>query len=251
LEIFRTTLPAKECSYLADELARLEYRLMLGINSLQYQAMLERGWRRFGMTFFRPACPACSKCRSIRVDVASFRPSRSQRRALKRNREVKLSVGRPKVDDEVLDLHDAYHHYMAELRDWPGTPTTRSGYVESFIEGAGSFAREFRYSEGGRLIGVGYVDLLPSAMSSVYFFHAPEWRSRSPGTYSALMELAIARNLGLPWHYLGYWIPENQSMAYKSRFKPHELLTDYGPLSEQPGWRPPSPEDQAADAAAN
>jgi len=52
-----------------------------------YRELLRRGWRRFGLDFFRPACPRCVKCRSLRIDVPEFKPSSSQQRNLRRNSE--------------------------------------------------------------------------------------------------------------------------------------------------------------------
>ena len=47
---------------------------------------------------------------------------------------------------------------------------------------------------------------------------------RSLGSYIILWHIERARELGLPFVYLGYWIAESRKMAYKSRFAPMERL---------------------------
>ena len=71
------------CTYLPDETASLEYRVFDDLDAADFQPLLERGWRRFGNYCFRPACSACGECRSIRIDAASFRPTKSQRKTLR------------------------------------------------------------------------------------------------------------------------------------------------------------------------
>jgi arginine-tRNA-protein transferase len=99
------------------------------------------------------------------------------------------------------------------------------------------FAREFLYFDQGRLVGVGLADMTPEALSSVYFFHDPAWRSQAPGVFSVLQQIAYAQQHGLRYLYLGYWVAESQSMAYKSQYRPHEILLRYPHDNEEPEWR--------------
>lgn len=236
MELFRTLGPTGPCSYLPEETSTLDYRYIIGIRARDYERLLVRGWRRFGRSFFRPVCAACSKCRGLRVICDEFAPSKSLRRTLKRNRHIRIEVGKPTVDDAHLELYDIYHKDMSERRGWPEHVTEESDYVESFVQGAGSFAREFRYYKGTELYGVGLVDVLSEGLSSVYFYHHPDWRPQAPGVFSVLTEIAFARRSRKAHLYLGYWIAENQSMQYKAKYKPHELLQAFVEDEQEPVW---------------
>jgi arginyl-tRNA--protein-N-Asp/Glu arginylyltransferase len=238
LELLRGAAPPSECGYLPDETASLEYRYLLDIAPMEFEAMLERGWRRQGACFFRPRCPQCTKCRSLRVDTHAFRPSKSLRRCLKRNEDVRLVVRRPRLSRQHLALFDAYHADMHQRRGWSHEPTSAEDYARTFLAGHFSFAREFLYLRGRELLGVGLVDVTPGALSSIYFYHNPAWRPAGPGTFSVLKEIEFAQKSDRRWLYLGYWIPENPSMAYKNRFTPHEILERYVGDNEQPVWSP-------------
>src|SRR5262249_3847680 len=210
--------------------------ILAGITERAYQDLLCRGWRRFGEDFFRPACPRCVKCRSLRVNVDEFKPSRSQRRTLQRNSQIRIAVQPPTLTRDHLRLYNVYHADMHGRRAWKRQTITEESYEETFLAGNHSFAREFLYFDGDRLVGVGLVDIVAEALSSVYFFHDPLWRSKALGIFSILQELKFAKELGLRYQYLGYWISECQSMSYKSQYRPHEILQQYPADDEEPTW---------------
>ena len=78
--LFRYTAPPSRCGYLPDRLWSLEYEYATELSAAEYLERMLAGWRRFGHTLFRPACPACTACQALRVRAADFRPDRSQRR---------------------------------------------------------------------------------------------------------------------------------------------------------------------------
>ena len=235
-EHFRLVESPRQCSYIESETASLEYRLFPSLTPAQVQTLLERGWRRFGVHVFRPACETCQKCVPIRVNVNRFKPTKSQRRNRKRNSHLTVSLASPAVTEEHVDLYNRWHVDMTARRGWNKQATTPRDYWESFLMGKFESLKELRYFDGDRLIGVGLIDVLPDAISSAYFFHDPEWRDLGPGTFSLLCEIDLAQRLGLSWLYLGYWIDECPSMSYKNRFQPAEIHVGTPADDQSPQW---------------
>jgi arginine-tRNA-protein transferase len=236
-ELLRFRTPPRSCSYLPEESASLEYRIHDGMTADAFYELLRRGWRRHGMHLFRPRCPACTQCRGLRVLAEEFHPSRSQRRTIRRNAGVRVVLQPPSVTAAHVRLYNDYHVDLSRRRGWPSRRISPDEYEQSFVAGCFPFAREMLYFDDDRLIGVGLVDLLPQALSSVYFFHDPAWRPLGPGTYSLLKELEFCRETSRPYNYLGYWIAPCQSMAYKANFHPHETLDRIVDPPEEPSWR--------------
>lgn len=229
------------CAYLPSQSSTIEYRFVPDLTDEQFAGLLCRGWRRMGSSLHRPVCSACQACQCVRIDVREFQPTRSQRRNLKRNQHVRLKVRQPGLSLELLDLYDRYHRDMQQRRNWGYEPITAMEYAGSFLAGPVRFLREFQYYADQELVGVGLVDQIAESISSVYFFHAPEWRSRGLGTYSILKEVEYARSQGFKYNYLGFWISDCVSMSYKSRFRPQQRLERFVDDHEAPSWVPHAP----------
>jgi arginyl-tRNA--protein-N-Asp/Glu arginylyltransferase len=233
----------RRCSYLAEETAALEYKYLLDVEPDELEAMLARGWRRFGLSYFRPACASCDACVSLRVPVATFAPTRSQRRAAKSCASLRCEIGDVRVDRERLELYAAWHGDRERDRGWEPMPLDRKDYTNEFAFPHPS-AREIAYyddapPEGGgpRLVGVGLCDELPRAWSAIYFFYDPAYAPRSPGVFHVLNLVELARAQGKEHVYLGYRIEACLSMRYKALFAPHELLDGRPAPGEEPRWR--------------
>jgi arginine-tRNA-protein transferase len=231
--LFVFTSPPSSCSYLPDETSSLNYEIVGRMTQAEYHERLLTGWRRFGYTLFRPVCPHCTKCQSLRLPVTDFKPDRSQRRCLAANDgDVWLVIGAPEVTDEKLDLYDRFHAFQSEHVGWTyHGPKDVAGYVESFVDNPFP-TQEWRYYLGDKLVGVGYVDRVPGGLSAIYFFHDPDERHRSLGTFNVLSVIRKSAAYGLPHVYLGYYVRGCRSLEYKARFRPHEVL---GPDGQ---WRP-------------
>ena len=211
------------CPYLPG---RQERRLVAlvegGSGNERLDLLTEAGFRRSQGYLYKPVCPGCKACVPVRIVVTGFRPGRSFRRVLARNRDL---VGRevPAIGtDEQFAL---FHRYLRQRHQDGGmVRMDRQAYAE-MVELAPASTRlvEFRDPEG-TLIAVSLTDRLRSGLSGVYKFYEPTVPQRSLGTFIILWHVERARALDLPFVYLGYWIAESRKMAYKARFAPMERL---------------------------
>jgi arginyl-tRNA--protein-N-Asp/Glu arginylyltransferase len=174
--------PPHPCPYLHDREAALELRVQIDVTAAELDAMLERGWRRFGAVYFRPACAPCGECVTLRIPTATFRPSKSQRRAAKAAAGLRRTFGPPRIDEERLALYRRWHAEREAERGWDPSPIDAQRYALDFAFPHPS-VREVTFVDPSteRLVGVGIVDETPSAMSAVYFFWDPETAPPSLG----------------------------------------------------------------------
>jgi arginine-tRNA-protein transferase len=240
--IFHYVAPPSPCGYLPHREWSLEYEYVARMSQAEYLSHLLDNWRRFGNMLFRPVCGSCQACRSLRVDVADFRPDRSQRRCRQANQTViELCIGKPSVNRANLSLYDRYHAFQADHKGWPHhAPRDAASYAESFVHHPFP-VEEWCYYLNGQLIGVGYVDVLPASpkgskeavggLSAIYFFYDPRQRERSLGTWNILCLIEEAARRQLPFVYLGYYVEGCVSMSYKTRFVPNQIRGPEG------GWR--------------
>ncbi len=234
-ELTRYTSPEEVCPYLHDRPSRLEYRVILDLQPTTWDAMLARGWRRFGPVYFRPVCQGCLHCVSLRIPVARHQASKSQRRLMRKAERFQVRMNVPRCDRERLELYGRWHANREATRDWKSNPLTPEQYEKEFCFPQAT-SQEMAWYDEDRLIAIDLVDITPRSLSSIFFFFDPDYAAWSPGIASVLLEVALARRLGLEHIYLGYRVHGCYSMAYKSRFQPHELLEGRPELEETPHW---------------
>ena len=217
---------ASPCPYLPGQIERKGFTHLTQDNPDALHDQLSRaGFRRSQGVAYRPACPTCNACRSVRVDAASFNPSKNQKRIIKANTDLVREPIEARANREHFRLlksylnsrHDGggmsdmgYREFCAMVNDSP---------VQTLLF-------EYRIGQGddAPLAAVSLTDVVRDGFSMVYTFFDPSLRQRSLGTYMILDHILHARELGLPHVYLGYWIKDSEKMDYKRRFKPLEVL---------------------------
>jgi arginine-tRNA-protein transferase len=230
--------PPHACPYLADRSAQLEIRVQVDVSPAELDALLSRGWRRFGPVYFRPACAGCSECVTLRVPTDRFTPTKSQRRAARNAAHLRRVVQPPRIDEERLALYRRWHADREGSRGWDESPIDAQRYGFDFAFPHPS-VREvvFEEPDSGRIVGVGICDETPSALSAVYFYWDPERAPASLGIANVVTLIADAKARGLPYVYLGYRVQGCASLTYKGKFRPHELLEGRPEEGVEPSWR--------------
>jgi arginyl-tRNA--protein-N-Asp/Glu arginylyltransferase len=218
-----TTYP-HSCSYLKDQQATtLFIDPRQEVDQKLYSSLSLLGFRRSGNNIYRPHCAQCNACVPSRLPVGEFQPSRSQKRTLRRNRDLSVEQTDDIKDDQCYDL---YRRYIEQRHaDGDMFPPDREQY-ESFLNNAWDCTRYFRFYQENQLIAVAVVDVMVDGLSAIYTFFEPEEEQRSLGTYAVLWQIEQAREMGLAYLYLGYWIQNCQKMSYKADYKPLELFID-------------------------
>jgi arginine-tRNA-protein transferase len=216
------------CPYLEDRVARLPMRLPTRpLTAAEFSERLHIGDRRQGLVLYRPHCPGCNACEAIRLDVETFKPNKTQRRIERRGHELfRVELGEPSLSNDKVDLYNK-HKVGRELMG-EGDPIDEVGYG-AFLVDSCTDSFEIRYTlreDPKRLVGVAVVDRGSDALSAVYTYFDPELGPHSPGVFSILAQMELCKRWGLRWLYLGLYVAECPSMAYKARYLPHERLYD-------------------------
>ncbi|WP_417684283.1 arginyltransferase [Roseibium sp.] len=233
---FYLTAPAP-CPYLEGRQERKVFTHLIGQHAPALNDVLTHGgFRRSQNIAYRPACEECRACVSVRVCVGDFRWSSSLKRQWKLGQEI---IGARLPAAPSAEQYDLFRTYL-ETRHEDGGMTEMSvldyammiedTHVETMVieyrrRGPDSFITGMGE---GPLLGVALTDQLADGLSMVYSFYDPAFSGFSLGTYMILDHIMRARQMGLPYVYLGYWVDGSPKMAYKSRFKPQEHLGPNG-----------------------
>ncbi|SFK56816.1 arginyltransferase [Shimia haliotis] len=221
---FYVTAP-QPCPYLDGRMERKLFTALQGDSAASLNdALSHQGFRRSQNVLYRPSCTDCSACLSARIDVSKFKPNKSQRRTMRRNLGLQRRATSPWATEEQFDL---FRTYLDQRHSDGGMADMDVFEFAAMIEETPIRSRVVEYtdSESRDLVGVSLTDVLEDGLSMVYSFYTPERHQQSLGTYLILDHIEIAREAGLPYVYLGYWVPGSDKMHYKSRFAGLEVYT--------------------------
>ena len=204
------------CSYLKEKNACFEFFLANNVSYEELDSLLEHGWRKFGIYYFRPDCSGCLCCIPIRIQAKNFKPSKSQKRVLKKKNEITLRTGPLQFKKEIFDIYRTHskNRFQRDADDI-------DEFYHSFYQQSCP-AMQSEYYIDDTLVAIGFLDQSSNSLSSVYFAYDTAYENYNLGTLSVIMETELAAKLGLDYYYLGYIVNENHSMAYKGSFYPHE-----------------------------
>ncbi len=211
------------CPYLEEKTARLPLRLPVRrLRPRELEARLAAGDRRQGLLLYRTACEGCHACEPIRIDVTQFRPGRTQRRVFRRGEgRIRTEIGPLEPTPEKVALYNR-HKRLRNLTS--GERRIDLDAYTSFLGESCCESFELRYRIDDRLVGVAVVDRSARALSAVYCYFDPDFEELSPGVYSILKQIELCKRWDLRYLYLGLYISECNSMAYKRSYLPHERL---------------------------
>ncbi|OAN71355.1 arginyltransferase [Sulfitobacter sp. EhC04] len=219
---FYVTAP-QPCPYLEDRMERKLFTALQGEAATELNDSLSaQGFRRSQNVLYRPSCADCASCLSARIDVAAFKPSKGQKRTLKRNRHLVRRATSPWATE---DQYALFRRYLDSRHADGGMADMDIFEFAAMIEETPIRSRVIEYvdPDSGALIGVCLTDVLADGVSMVYSFYSPDLPRNGLGNYIILDHIEIARAAGLPYVYLGYWVPGSPKMGYKARFSGLEI----------------------------
>jgi arginyl-tRNA--protein-N-Asp/Glu arginylyltransferase len=229
---FYVTAP-QPCPYLSGRMERKLFTALQGDGAEKLNnALSKQGFRRSQNVLYRPSCADCSACLSARIRVADFAPSKSQKRVAKKNSNLMRTASSPWATESQYAL---FRDYLDSRHATGGMADMDLFEFAAMVEETPIRTRLIEYREdqpaaiadaNDGLRAVCLTDVLDDGLSMVYSFFAPDLMKNSLGTFLILDHVQIARELDLPYVYLGYWVPGSDKMGYKANFKGVEIFRD-------------------------
>ncbi|MBL4597244.1 MAG: arginyltransferase [Robiginitomaculum sp.] len=226
---------AAPCPYLPDrEETKLFTYLSMSDGRELNDTLTAVGFRRAQNIIYRPVCTRCNACKSCRVLVADFVPSKNLRRILAKNLDLTRTVHPPKAKLEHFAL---ISRYLSARHASGGMEGMDENDFSSLVEETSVATELVEYRDrDGQLLACALIDQLHDGPSMLYSFFDPQFSGRSLGMFMILDHIARAKNALQPYLYLGFWIQDSPKMNYKQRFRPLEILhaTTWELLGETP-----------------
>lgn len=237
--------PSATCSYFPGEriarqmafLEPLRKPTVTPLNDVRklVKELIPHGFLDGGFSAKFNACSGCKKCFPVRINLAEFTPSRSQRRILKRNQDLSIEM-KSMRDERGVSILEREHfnlmHHNATNRH-PGGWFTTMGY-ESFRHSFSVYdmVAETRDAEG-KLMNFTVLSVGDNYVYGINFFYdVVESQRRSLGKHTILALTEALKEVESVEHfYLGSLAQDSPKLSYKGEFSGLEAMTDQGWVS--------------------
>jgi arginine-tRNA-protein transferase len=187
------------------------------ITPAQLDLLLSDGWRHFGIQFYRYSLGICKeeirRVIPLRIRLANFEFSKSQRRVLRKNADLRTEIRPIEITIETEDL---FHRH--KLRFEEGVPISIYEFLSQEPSVMPCEAKEVAVYREENLVAVSYFDVGERSLSGIYAMFDPGEHSRSLGIFTMLKEIEYARERSCEFYYQGYAYEGQSFYDYKKRF---------------------------------
>ncbi|MGQ0541830.1 MAG: arginine-tRNA-protein transferase [Blastocatellia bacterium] len=189
----------------------------------QMELLLANGWRHFGAHFFRYNFGFhkfdIRRVIPLRIRLADFSFSKSQRRVLRKNSDLDALVQPVKIDEDAEELFDR-HKQRFEY----GVPDSIYDFLSDDPACSPCEAKEIRVLNGEKTLAVSYFDICESSTSGIYAMFEPDAVKRSLGIFTMLKEIEFSIDSEKEFYYQGYCYEGESFYDYKKRFRGTEAF---------------------------
>lgn len=194
-----------------------EYFFAQRLQPAQMDFLWANGWRHFGLYFFRYSelykYDGLYHVTPLRIDLARFTLSTSQKRVLKKNQDLRVVIRDAFIDDFKEDLFDRHKSRFTE-----NVPGSIYDFLSPQPATIPCHTKEVCLFQNQQLLAVSFLDLGEEATSSIYSIFEPTETKRSLGICLILHSIAYSLQNGKRLYYPGYAYEEASVYDYKKRF---------------------------------
>ena len=187
------------------------------VSPQQIDALLAGGWRHFGERFFRYNIGFYEndlrRVLPLRVSLADFELSKSQRRVIKKNQDLRVVFRPIEITPEKENLFERHKQRFNHA-----VPDSLDDFLSFEPAAVPCEALEVGVYKDEKLLAASFFDVGAAAVSAVYAMFDPLEFSRSLGILTMLLTIEHAAKNGKTFYYPGYAYQGNSFYDYKKRF---------------------------------
>ncbi|HQU84952.1 MAG TPA: hypothetical protein PKY59_17565 [Pyrinomonadaceae bacterium] len=188
------------------------------VTPFQLDALLADGWRHFGKHFFRYNLGVSHGeirfVMPLRIRLDDFSFSKSQRKVLRKNSDLKIVFRPVEITSETIELFEKHKQRFKE-----GIPDSIYTFLDENAAVVPCQTMECAVYFEEKLVAISFFDVGESSISGIYACFAPEFSERGLGTLTMLCEINFAIKIGKEFYYQGYAYAGNSFYDYKKRFR--------------------------------